>query len=273
MSWMTFRIVPGLEREAVVAALFEVGAQAVQEDGAAIVTSFPPEVDVARVRAAVRAADATASIGASTMPDVNWSEAWRDQITSHDVGALVITPPWLAHGMDPAHTVIIDPGMAFGTGDHPTTRGVLRLMPHFITPGITVADLGAGSAALAIAAIKLGASRAAAIELDVDAIGNAESNVEANGVVGRVQVIQGDATTLLPLVAPVGLIFANIISSVLIPLLPVMAAALPAGAHAILSGLLVEEQPQLRAHFAAGGWQEVSDDVEGSWWSVALRRP
>jgi ribosomal protein L11 methylase PrmA len=79
---------------------------------------------------------------------------------------------------------VIDPGMAFGTGDHPTTRGVVRLMQGAVRPGDLVADLGAGSAVLSIAAIKLGAARAAAIEFDPDAIGNAEENVARNGAPG-----------------------------------------------------------------------------------------
>lgn len=273
MSWTTFRIVPGAGREAVIAALFDAGAEALHEDGSALVTSFPVGTDPEVVRAAVKAADATAMIAANVIPDVDWSEQWKARLGAHEVGGLVILPPWLAEGHDPARTVIIDPGMAFGTGDHPTTRGVMRLLGRHVQPGMVVADLGAGSAALAIAAAKLGAARVAAIELDGDAIENAIENTVVNGVADRVQVIEGDASLLLPLVAPVGLILANIISSVLIPMLPVMQAALPPGGHAILSGILVEEQAMMRQAFAAGGWREVADDVEANWWSVAIQRP
>ncbi len=273
MTWTTFRIVPGLGRDAVVAALFEVGAQAVQEEGAAIITSFPPEIDAATVRAAVREADPTAMVASNDLPDIDWSEEWKSRLAAHAVGGLTITPPWLAAGHDPATTIVIDPGMAFGTGDHPTTRGVLRLLSRYVTPGMYVADLGAGSAALAIAAAKLGAARVAAVELDHDAIENAVENTVTNGVADRVQVIEGDAYELLPLLAPVDLVLANIISSVLIPMLPLIAQALPAGRHAILSGLLVEEQARMRMAFAEGGWTEVASDEEAAWWSVAIRRP
>src|SRR5205085_11772487 len=124
--------------------------------------------------------------------------------------------------LDPARTIVIDPGMAVGTGDHPTTRGVVRLMDGAIRRGDVVADLGAGSAVLSIAAVRLGAARAAAVELDPDAIGNAEENVRRNGAVGAVTVIQGDADLILPLLAPVRVILANIISSVLISLMQAM---------------------------------------------------
>ena len=82
---------------------------------------------------------------------------------------LAIVPPWLAAGRDLTCTVVIEPEMAFGTGEHQTTRGVVRLLPSVIHLGDRVADLGAGSAVLAIAAAKLGAAHVTAIELDHDA--------------------------------------------------------------------------------------------------------
>jgi ribosomal protein L11 methyltransferase len=132
-----------------------------------------------------------------------------------------------------------------------------------------VADLGAGSAVLAIAAVKLGAARAAAIELDPDAIGNATENVARNGVEDRVTVIEGDAASLLPLVAPVDVITANIISSVLLDLLPSMHAALASGGRAIVSGILSSERETMLAA-AASHWRVVDEDSEDIWWSGTL---
>ena len=150
----------------------------------------------------------------SPAPVVDWSTAWRTQLRAHTVGLLTVTPPWLAAPFLPERTIVIDPAMAFGTGDHATTRGVLGLMQDVVRAGDVVADLGSGSGVLAIAAAKLGAARVAAIESDPDAIGNAEENVAANDVAGRVVVIEGDATVLLPLVAPVRVVLANIISEI-----------------------------------------------------------
>jgi ribosomal protein L11 methyltransferase len=162
--------------------------------------------------------------------------------------------------------------MAFGTGEHESTRGALRLLSRAVRAGDSVADLGAGSAVLAIAAAKLGAARVAAIEVDGDAISNAVSNVERNGVSDRVRVIEGDARVLLPLLAPVRLIVANIISSVLIPLLPVFADALTKDGEAILAGLLITEQTLMHEALEQGGWRLETDDVEGEWWSALIRR-
>jgi ribosomal protein L11 methyltransferase len=257
-------------REAVSAAMFAAGAAGIHEEGELLVTHLELEGDAARIEAAVRVADSGAVVETREVPAVDWSVAWRDMIRAHEVGALLIAPPWLAAGRDPAHTVIIDPAMAFGTGDHPTTRGVLRLMQGVIREGDTVADLGAGSAVLAIAAAKLGAGRVAAVEVDHDAISNAEENVARNGVGERVKVIEGDAGMLLPLLAPVRVVLANIISSVLIELLPLIGRSLAGDGTAILSGILDEERTHMLSVFAAGGWRVLQEDSEGSWWSVGI---
>ena len=254
------------------AALFDAGAQGVHEDGAALVTHFPPESDMDAVSTAVRDADPGADISVGRAADTDWTEAWKALLSTQVVGALRIAPPWLAGDLDPATTIVVDPGMAFGTGDHPTTRGVTRLMQRLPIRGARVADLGAGSAALAIAAAKLGARAVSAVELDPDAIGNAMENVERNGVTDAVHVVEGDALVLLPLIAPVDVILANILASVHVLLLPAMAAALSPGGHAVLSGILVDESRMLRVVLEQSGWQVVDEDVEDIWWSATISR-
>lgn len=272
MTWTALRITPDSAREEIIARLFEAGSLGVQEDGADIVTHFPPGTDTAGLADAVRAVDPRAEIRMSSAPDVDFSR-WRASVSSHVVGGLVISPPWLAHETETSRTVVIDPAMAFGTGEHPTTRGVMRLMQHALLPGDVVADLGAGSAALSIAAARLGASRVIAVELDHDAIGNAEDNVRANGVEQTVSVIEGDAAILLPLIAPVDLVLANIISSVLIPLLPVIRRSLRSGGRAILSGILTEERADMRAAVLETGLTVREEDTEDVWWSVTISLP
>jgi ribosomal protein L11 methyltransferase len=218
------------------------------------------------------AASPDARVETEPLPDVDWSERWKQSIRVQELGSLKVAPPWLANDLDPATTIVIDPGMAFGTGEHATTRGVVRLMQQVVRPGDQVADLGAGSAVLAIAAVKLGAANVAAIEIDPDAIGNAEENVERNGVAGRVRVIEGDAAVLLPLVAPVRLIIANIISSVLIDLLPVFASGLADGGHVILSGILFAEREMMVRTLNDSGWRVIAEDHEDAWWSATAAR-
>ena len=268
-EWVTVRVFPGSHRDAVPAALFAAGAQGVQELADSFVTHVPGQSVANDVVCAMTALGADIRVETEPTPDIDWSEQWKQSIGLQRLGALVVAPPWLAGDLDPARTIVIEPGMAFGTGDHATTRGVIRLLQSVVRAGDVVADLGAGSAVLAIAAAKLGAARVAAIELDPDAIGNATENVARNGVTDRVTVIEGDATALLPLVAPVGVITANIISSVLIELLPAMRGALAPDGHAILSGILAAERDAMRSALS-GAWRVVEEDSEDIWWSVTI---
>jgi ribosomal protein L11 methyltransferase len=248
----------------------------VQEEGEVLVTHFPEPFDDEGFARRLREVGGSIGVEMSPAPDVDWSERWRDGVTAHDVGALSIAPPWLARDEESARTVVIDPGMAFGTGEHPSTRGVVRLVSAIVGGGEVVADLGAGSAVLSIAAAKLGAARVVAVELDPDAIANAEENVARNGVADRVTVIEGDAETILPLVAPVDVVVANILSSVIVRLLPAIGAALagsprPSGGIAVIGGMLVAERTDIVDVLRAEGWTVVADDVEGEWWSATIR--
>lgn len=271
-GWVTVRVLPGAHGEDVAAALFAAGAPSLQELGDALITHVETQALADRLVSAARAAHAGVGVETTILPDIDWSEEWRRSITKHRVGSLTVAPPWLAADLDSALSVVIDPAMAFGTGEHPTTRGVIRLLHAVAQAGDRVADLGAGSAILAIAAAKLGVASVAAIEIDPDAIGNAEENVRRNGVASVVSVIEGDAATLLALVAPVRVITANIISSVLVELLPAMALALAPGGRAILAGMLHSERDEMLAAIAAQGWRVEAEDTEEAWWSVTIAR-
>jgi ribosomal protein L11 methyltransferase len=268
--WLSVRVRPGRNREAVLAALFAAGAQGVQEVGEELVTLLASGRSADDVSCAVLAASPDATIETEETPRVDWTERWKDSVHAQHLGPLVIAPPWLADREPPDRTIVIEPAMAFGTGEHPTTRGVVRLLPRVLHEGDRVADLGAGSAVLSIAAVKLGAAHAFAIEMDADAIGNAEENVARNGVSDRVTILQGDAKALLPLVAPVDLVLANIISSVIKELLVPIADAVGPKGRAIISGILREELPEMLEALAAAGWHVEEEDVEDIWWSAAI---
>ena len=270
--WITVRITPGVQRDAVLAALFRAGAEGVQELPDSLVTHAHGHDTAARLEFAARSVGDDVDVVTEALTVSDWSERWKDALTAQRVGRLTIVPPWLAGGFDPATTIVIEPGMAFGTGDHETTRSVVRLLQVVVHEGDRVADLGAGSAVLSIAAAKLGAARVLAIELDPDAIENAEENVRRNGVANRVAVVEGDAALLLPLVAPVNVVTANIISSVLIDLLPTIAASLAHGGVAILSGILTAERPMMSEALEAAGWRVAAEMEEGEWWSTTVQR-
>ena len=271
-AWVTVRVVPGAGRDRVAAALFDAGAQGLQEVGEALVTHVPDQSAADALVCAALAVSPDAHVETSPLATVDWTEKWKESIRVHELGRLTVAPPWLADGLDPSRTIVIEPEMAFGTGEHATTRGVIRLMQSAIRDGDRVADLGAGSAVLSIAAAKLGARQVAAIEIDHDAIANAEENVRRNGVADRVTVIEGDAAVLLPLVAPVNVITANIISSVLLVLLPVIESALQPDGRAILSGILSSERDEMVRALEQQGWDVTAEDEEEAWWSAAIAR-
>jgi ribosomal protein L11 methyltransferase len=273
VRWLTLRVraPEPRAREEVITALIGLGASSVQEDGDDLLTYLPAGSDVAAVRDAIQRAGISAAPEYGTADDADWTATWKPTVGLHRVGGLTIAPPWLAEEAgDRALAVIIDPAMAFGTGEHPSTRGVLRLMQRTIRPGDMVADLGAGSAILSIAAAKLGAPRVAAIECDHAALGNAHENVERNGVAAQVTVLEGDAATLLPLVAPVDVVLANIVSDVLVRLSsPIHVALAPAG-RAVLGGMSVTERDRMLGILHADAWRLVAEDEEGEWWCAAI---
>ena len=270
-GWVEIRISAARERNSVIAALFALGSQAVQEAGSDLVTWLSGDGVAEKARAAITEAD-PAAIVAITAAQPQSDNEWRARVGAHRLGTLTIAPPWLATDLDPAHAVIIEPAMAFGTGEHPTTRGVIRLMQTIPLEGLTVADLGAGSAILSIAAAKLGARSVIAIEIDPDAAGNADENIRANRVGDRVHFLQGDALSLLPLIAPVDVILANILSSVIVNLLAVVRASLREGGYAILSGILREERSMMLETIEAKGWRLLKEDTEAEWWSALIAR-
>ena len=272
MSWRALRITTSAGADSISSALFEAGAQAVQETQDGIVTHFPPGADVEHIAAMIARIDPQATVTIGDTPELD-PALLHGSVSVQRLGAITIAPPWDAAGIDEAGLVIIDPAMGFGTGEHPTTRGVIRLLQTVIEPGDTVADLGAGSAILSIAAAKLGAVRVFAIENDALAIGNAEENVIGNRTADRVTVIEGDAAALLPLVGPVSLVLANIISSILLQLMPVIHDGVRPGGHAILSGILRTERKDILASAESAGFVSLNEDSEGEWWSVLLKRP
>jgi Ribosomal protein L11 methylase len=269
--WLEVRVTGSSHRQEVIDALFGCGSQGVHEAGVDIITHLPAGTSEKEIRDAVVAADPASTVQISDAAPVDWS-GWRAAVGVHGLGRLTVAPPWLAGESDRATTVVIDPAMAFGTGEHATTRGVIRLMQRVIVPGSVVADLGAGSAILSIAAAKLGAASAIAIEIDSDARSEAAENIVANGVADRVHFLVGDAFSLLPLVAPVDVVFANILSSVLVTLLPVVHDSLTPGGYAILSGILRQERDMMLDEIGRGTWRVEAEDSEEEWWSVLISR-
>lgn len=273
MSWLevSVRCDDPSRRDAIVAALVAAGAAGVQEVDDGLRTHLPADAMLDEVEAAVDACGDAASISLADVGETDWAARWPARVGVRRVERIAVAPPWLAGEVADAEIpIIIEPASAFGTGEHETTRGVLALMQRVVRAGDMVADLGAGSAVLSIAAAKLGASRVAAVEIDEHALGNAHENVARNDVASRVTIIEGDAALILPLLAPVRVILANIISSVITEIAPVVREALAADGCVIVSGILLSERDQLLEALRAVGFELREEIADGDWWSAEL---
>ncbi|MEJ5225854.1 MAG: 50S ribosomal protein L11 methyltransferase [Anaerolineales bacterium] len=175
--------------------------------------------------------------------DQNWMEAWKGRYRPIAIGRqLIIVPAWMDNP-DPLRTPIkIDPGMAFGTGTHPTTQLCLELIEQFVPRGGEVIDVGCGSGILSVAAIKLGARHALAVDIDPDSVKSSQENAQSNGVLEKLTIAQGSVEEIKSgqfglTAAP--LVLANILAPVLIRLFDAgMADLLTPGGVIILSGIL-----------------------------------
>jgi ribosomal protein L11 methyltransferase len=192
---------------------------------------------------------------------------------SRNFGRLTVAPTWasvLIDGEGP--TVVLDPETAFGSGEHGSTRVALSLLERLVRPGDRVLDLGSGSGILALAAVKLGATRAIGIEQDPEANVVAARNASRNGVEQAVEFLDGDGRDLAPLLGPADLILSNILRSANVELLPAITRALGAGGTAIFSGMEVAEAPLFRPSLERAGFAELEERTDTGWWGVAARR-
>jgi len=187
---------------------------------------------------------------------------------------ILVRPSWTASPAErPAVEIVIDPGMAFGTAEHGTTRGCLRLLDRTVRPGDTILDVGAGSGILAIAAARLGAEQVTAIEADALACEAMRENVAHNGVGERVRCLEKMVgPEELARMGPVSGVVANIESGPLTALMDGFAGALRRGGWLILSGILEDEWPGVRGRAERSGFRVREVDGEGEWRSALLTR-
>src|SRR5579884_2911403 len=170
----------------------------------------------------------------------DWANAWKAHYQAHRVGRrVVVKPPWQAYAAAAGEVVVeLDPGMAFGTGLHPTTKLSVLQLEREITPGARVLDVGTGSGVLAIAAVLLGAARADAVDVEPVAVRSTQENAARNGVEERITVAQGSVGLDGPFTGQYDVVVANIIARILIELAPGLAAAVAPGGTLLLSGII-----------------------------------
>jgi ribosomal protein L11 methyltransferase len=207
-----------------------------------------------------------------TVEDADWAEAWKEHYVAQRIGRVVIVPSWRDEPLGEGEVAVtLDPGMAFGTGLHPTTRGSLLLLQEVIPMPLRLLDVGTGSGILALAALRLGADRAVAIDTDQLAVGSARANADRNGLAGRMEVRPG--TLSLPAVERYPLVIANLVAALLVDLAKALAAHVEPGGTLIASGIIEPREIEVTDALASAGLRVTTRRSDGEWISLRLDQP
>jgi ribosomal protein L11 methyltransferase len=208
--------------------------------------------------------------------DTDWADAWKALFPVQRVGRrLVIRPTWRRHRVAPGDVVLaLDPGMAFGTGLHPTTRLCLAALEGLADDGrltgAHVLDVGCGSGILAIAAVRLGAVAAIGVDTDPIAVEATRANARRNGLGRRIEAREGSLPSQAP---PFDVVVANLVAGVLVPLATPLRDELRPGGTLLASGIFVDRETDVSAAFEAAGLALTGRSAEGDWVALAARRP
>lgn len=218
----------------------------------------------------------------SEQADEDWSLSWKQHWQADPVGqGLLILPAWLP--CPPEHVerqvIVMDPGSAFGTGSHPTTRLCLEALEqlaasHASLTGLRVADLGCGSGVLGLAALRLGAASVAAADTDPLAVRATADNAALNGLTTQVRMAQGSVEALADLLDGrlADLLLCNILAPVIQALCPAFETVLAPNGVGLLSGLLVDQAPALQEVLQEHGWQAELTAQQSQWGLMTIRR-
>jgi ribosomal protein L11 methyltransferase len=210
----------------------------------------------------------------TSLAEEDWANAWKDHFQTHKIGdRVVIRPPWLEYEPEGDEVVVeLDPGMAFGTGLHPSTQLTMLGVEETVREGDVVLDVGAGSGILAIAALKLGASHVDAVDVETVAVRATAENAERNGVADRVDVRLGSVGPGEPFQGQYDVVFANIIARILIELAEPIVTATKPGGRMVLAGIIQEREADVVAAFDAVGATVENRRQHDDWVSLVLRR-
>lgn len=220
------------------------------------------------------------TISAAPQPEQNWQQTWRESFPTLRLSrSLVVMPYWRKESLRPPQkAIIISPGQAFGTGDHATTALCAELLEEYLLPGAQVADVGCGSGILAIAALRLGAVQALAIDNDPLCAASVAEHRALNGLTAEElpfllgDIIQDTALHSACRAFAPQLVLANIVASVVAALAAPLATILPAHGLWILGGILKEKESLVREALTAARWQILSRRERQGWLAFCCRK-
>lgn len=269
-----FRVtVPSADEDVATALLYEAGTIGLQVDiagpDAVLLAYFRKGAATAESILAAVDALPVARIENASVPDVDWVARFRETFRPFHAGSFHIVPAWAADDPGPGRRLVVDPGQAFGTGTHESTRLSLAALEEICAQRVPrrVLDVGSGSGILAVAARLLGAELAVGIEIDADALPSAREHAALNGTV--VRFVRGDgARCVQP--ARFDVVLANIAAPLLVERAAELRAACRAGGALVLAGLLRDQAGEVREAFA-GRAESVELRLDGEWAALLVR--
>jgi len=210
----------------------------------------------------------------TSLKEEDWANAWKEHFQVHRIGGrVVIRPTWREYSPQGDEVIVdLDPGMAFGTGLHPSTRLSVLGLEAVITPNATVFDVGTGSGILAIAALKLGASLADAVDVETIAVRATRENAAINDVSDALKVELGSVGPDQPFQGEYDIVLANIIARILIELSDALIGHTRPGGALVLAGIIESREQDVVNAFAARGATVVQRRQSEDWVSLVLRR-
>ena len=213
------------------------------------------------------------------LPDTNWEESWKDNYPPQPIGeSLIVLPYWMAEETDGRKPIILDPGLTFGTGAHPSTQMVMEAMEQQVQPGMSCLDLGSGSGILSIAALRLGAKSAIGVDIDPKAEDIARENAQYNGFAApEFTALTGNVTEDKELMDRLAagtydLVLVNIVADVIIGLAPVLPHFLEEHSTVICSGILDTRLSDVTAALEQAGLVVTSQRSREDWRCVTAKR-
>lgn len=311
MAYYICEIETDTEHEAEVTALLEnAGASGVSAEGASLIEKsireghaeiwdeeqiqnpdktlvlkgyFSAEEDFAEHREQITAAVALYELvsGVALAPsfylleDEEWQDGWKQYYKPFRVGEhLVIKPTWEEYTPEEGDIVLeLDPGLAFGTGSHPTTNGALRLLEKYVSEGMKVIDCGSGSGILSVAAGLLGAEKVYAVDVDHDAILASVRNFRLNNLFAKAEVFCDDVTKRsFSRLAPFDIVVANIVADVILPMLPSAVELTEKGGILIAGGIIAHRKEEVFEAIEKHGFEIREVLTEGDWVTLAAER-
>ena len=240
-------------------------------DRVQVVALFAGDTDLAPVLAAFPDELATdIPERPQALADREWSRVWEDQFHPLKMGErLWICPSWTSPPEPNATNLMLDPGLAFGTGTHPTTRLCLHALDRLIEEGMTVVDYGCGSGILGIAAALLGAERVLGVDNDPQALIASRNNAESNGIdQTRMALLESGDARLAEWQGAADVVVANILAGPLVALAPLLSALLPPGGRLLLAGLLEDQVATVSAAYE--GSVQLQREREDEGWVLLM---